>query len=278
MTVAEGQIEREARRVLLRLLGEQTYLSPLESLDYGLFVPRNKWRKPVLTTSSEIVQIFMERDLLYQISGTGKRLILSGVGQHYVRRLTQPADPFLSQHRVAGRRYIADAGKPNAFYPVNLGETPLGRLRRRKGPDGKPLLTDHQFDAGERLREDFTKAQLTPKITSDLSLPPGQKTRRGPSTALNIQDVALAARDRVHNALQAVGSGLSDVLLEVCCLLNGLEQMEQNLGWPRRSGKVVLLIALDRLADHYGLTGSEPGRKHRRFWRDGVAGQAGPED
>ena len=191
--------------------------------------------------------------------------------------LDPDGDPFLSQHRVTGRRYIADTGKPNAFYSVNLGETPLGRLRRRKGSDGKPLLSDHQFDAGERLREDFTKAQMTPKVTSDLSLPPSQRTRRGPSTTFSVQDAAMTARKRVHDALQTVGSGLSDVLLEVCCLLNGLEQMEQNLGWPRRSGKVVLLIALDRLAEHYGLTGSEPSHKHRRFWRDGIAGETEPD-
>ncbi|MFP4003568.1 MAG: DUF6456 domain-containing protein, partial [Alphaproteobacteria bacterium] len=49
------------------------------------------------------------------------------------------------------------------------------------------------------------------------------------------------------------GPGLADALLQVCCHLKGLEEAERALGWPRRSGKLVLAIALERLAVHYGM-------------------------
>ena len=77
-----------------------------------------------------------------------------------------------------------------------------------------------------------------------------------------------------------MGPGLSDILLETCCYLTGIEQAERALGWPQRSAKIVLKIALDRLAVHYGLTqGGAPKRK-AYVWRregenrDGVSGQS----
>ena len=50
-----------------------------------------------------------------------------------------------------------------------------------------------------------------------------------------------------------MGPELAGVLVEVCCYLNGIEAAEKKFGWPRRSGKTVLQIALSTLARHYGL-------------------------
>ena len=48
-----------------------------------------------------------------------------------------------------------------------------------------------------------------------------------------------------------LGPGLSDVVMRVCCFLEGLESAEKRLGWSARSGKIVLKIALQRLLSHY---------------------------
>jgi hypothetical protein len=51
--------------------------------------------------------------------------------------------------------------------------------------------------------------------------------------------------------MEALGPGLSDVVMRVCCFLEGLETTERRLGWSARSGKVVLKIGLQRLLKHY---------------------------
>ena len=59
------------------------------------------------------------------------------------------------------------------------------------------------------------------------------------------------ARARVADALRELGPGMGDLVLRVCCFLEGLEMTERRLGWSARSGKVVLKLALERLARHY---------------------------
>jgi len=67
--------------------------------------------------------------------------------------------------------------------------------------------------------------------------------------------------------MKAAGPTLSDLLFDVCCHLMGLEDAESGFGWPRRTGKIVLVIALDRLAAHYGLTVTGPARAPMRSWQ-----------
>jgi hypothetical protein len=79
----------------------------------------------------------------------------------------------------------------------------------------------------------------------------------------------VAARERVYRALEAVGSELGGILLDVCCFETGLETAEQAAGWPQRAAKVVLQLALTSLARHYGLIAPERSPFARlRHWGD----------
>jgi hypothetical protein len=168
------------------------------------------------------------------------------------------SDCFRQQHQL---RSIVEREFEGVRRPVlvNDAESPLGWLKSRKDRNGRPLITDDQYAAGERLRADYWFAHLSPRVTSNWSvLAPGERSRRGaPSNAAALRDEVLAAKERVMRALMAVGPEVSGVLVDICCELKGLEDAEKENGWPQRAGKVVLQIALTRLAKHYGLIGEE---------------------
>ena len=130
---------------------------------------------------------------------------------------------------------------------ANLAESPLGWLVRRG------MVSARQFEAGERLRGDFTRAQLSPRTTMAWDAGPAARGPRGAPDGLDATTAQLAAKRRFEAAVAAVGGGLSDILWRVVCSGEGLETAERALGWPARAGKVVLLLALDRLADFYRL-------------------------
>lgn len=135
---------------------------------------------------------------------------------------------------------------------VNTAESPLASLWRHKGRNGERFLTASEFNAGERLRLDYTRGQIMPRLGINWSAAgSGGKKHRDTNGFGDMTDSALAARDRVEAAIEAVGPELSGVLIDVCCFLKGMEQVEAERGWPVRSGKVVLKSALSALARHY---------------------------
>jgi hypothetical protein len=133
-----------------------------------------------------------------------------------------------------------------------------GWLAHRKGRDGRALIEPVQLLAGERLRAEFTRAGLMPRITANWSASVADG-RRGASSAPFTESV-IAARQCVRHALEAVGPEFAGLLVDVCCFLKGLVDIERERNWPQRSAKVVLQLGLDRLARHYGLRTEARGR------------------
>ncbi|WP_425228949.1 DUF6456 domain-containing protein [Sphingomonas sp.] len=145
----------------------------------------------------------------------------------------------LGEHGVLGER-----GRARRSVTVNLRESPLSWLAARG------LVTARQLAAGERLRADWERAQLSPRVTMawDRVRVDGGSADSGDATTAQ-----LSAKRRFDAAVAAAGPGLQDVLWRVVCAGEGLPATEKAFGWPVRAGRVVLCLALDRVAAWYGV-------------------------
>ena len=113
------------------------------------------------------------------------------------------------------------------------------------------MISARQLEAGEKLRADWEQAGYGPKVTMEWGQPARDKASRRAPPPLHPTVRQTAARRRVDSAMKAVGTGLTDLLWRLVCAGEGMSEVEAALGWPRSSARIVLCIALDRLADHY---------------------------
>lgn len=128
---------------------------------------------------------------------------------------------------------------------VNIAESPLGWLFSRS------LISPLQFEAGERLRLDWERGQLSPRVTMAWDAAPVSRGRGGAAFGPDLTGSEIDARRRFQAAVDAAGPGLSDILWRIVCAGEGMREAETALGWPARAGKVVLTLALDRVATYY---------------------------
>lgn len=221
--------------------------TPIEA--YEVIIDGNRPKKAATASKTDVLRWLS--DELIEPCATGFKL--SATGLSWLRRRLSSSDSFQEQHQDRQMRVIDFEGaKQHAV--VNDAESPLRWLASRKDKSGAPLLASYQIEAGERLRVDYQFAGLTARVTASWS--PAAQCNASSTTqnsAAAMQDHILAARQRVIQALIAVGPELCGILVDVCCHLKGLEEAEKIEGWPQRSGKVVLQFALTRLARHYGL-------------------------
>jgi hypothetical protein len=153
------------------------------------------------------------------------------------------------QRLLAERPLPQGRGSPRAErarrVTVNLAESPLGWLHAH----GR--LSDRQFTAGERLRRDYERAGLRQRTTMQWDAPPLGKIRRSAASVGAGTLAAIDAHRRFSAAIAHAGAGLADILWRVVCAGESVPTAESELGWPRRAGRLVLTLALDRVADYY---------------------------
>ena len=182
----------------------------------------------------------------YEITATGRAALRAWAAADPAGPgLAEAAAGFAGPEARAGQGWAEPDRRPRPVLP----ESPVAVLGRRRDRDGQPFLSPRLVEAAERLREDFELSQIGPSVAQnwDRFLAP---VEGGGTADQPLPGLPRTARDRVAAALRDLGPGLGDVVLRVCCYLEGIEATEQRMGWAARSGKIVLRIALERLRRH----------------------------
>ena len=161
-------------------------------------------------------------------------------------RATQAGHGRLLVERALGvDASVRKGGRPARSVTVNLAESPLGWLFARGH------VSQRQFDAGERLRADWERGQFSRRVTMAWDAAPVSRARGGSAEPADVSASQLDAKRRFEAAVAAAGPGLSDILWRIVCAGEGMRDAETALGWPARAGKLVLSLALDRIAAYY---------------------------
>jgi hypothetical protein len=166
----------------------------------------------------------------------------------------QPPQPLHRDPRLLAERPLPDpdfAGTKRArrTVTVNLSESPLSWLHAHGH------LNDRQLLAGEKLRGDYEAAQMGARTTMRWEQMSISRGKRGGTPAPTQTEFTLRAKQRFDHGVDALGRDLADIAWRVICAGESIPIAEKAMGWPLRSGKLVLRIALDRLADYYRLPG-----------------------
>ncbi len=192
------------------------------------------------------------------IEGSDRTCRANAETRGWLKRARLDADAFAAQHRVT--RTAPDGAT------VNLAESPLMRLAAGDGA----FLSRHHLEAGERVRRIVERAQLQPRLTMTYS---ASRTAGTMQQKNDISDFAADARRAVADLYDVLPRDCAEVVIDVCGLLKGLQQVESERRWPRRSAKLVLRIGLEQLAEHYGIgpfAVGAPNRRRRTWMADGA--------
>jgi hypothetical protein len=119
----------------------------------AIYVPDNGFAEPVSHVSRPAIAYSLRKGWL-EWDGEGRCLRISAAGrgalhtkQNRAKARTKP--PAARPKPPSSQPRGADQGQGR------LAEGPLAKLRRRKHKDGRPVVTDAQFSAAEKLAADF---------------------------------------------------------------------------------------------------------------------------
>ncbi|CUJ24601.1 DUF6456 domain-containing protein [Cognatishimia activa] len=258
-SVSDAELGKAALEILQRLSDEGSVLAFAKDMEKAVVVRDlpNGTAKRTAVVDRPVARAMALKDWIScKSQGRISRYQITAEGRAELARLMafqSNARSGFGDDQVAFEAASADQSQKRRVR-FSTHESPVAVLARRKDKGGQPFLGQDLVAASERLREDFELSQIGTAVSQnwDRFLTAGTTGHHGSSYPKGQN-----AQTRLNAALEMLGEGLSDVALRCCCHQEGMESVEKRLGWPARSGKVVLRIALTRLCHHYANQASD---------------------
>lgn len=205
----------------------------------------------------------------------GNQLIATPFAKTWLRknRLDQPDScqtartQTLSLHEEPPKTLPPKTLPPRNLPTVNINESPLSRLASQKD-NGVAFLSPEMVAAGDWFRQLFERSQMQPRIT--LSYDPTHLVDKGAPTSGNpLGDMGHDARSKMNDLLSKMPKDAASAVLNVCGFQTGIQRLEVEKNWPRRSGKMILRLGLEILASEMGFLNNKGPTKPTKaqVWR-----------
>ena len=204
-----------------------------------------------------------------------RRLVADGV-LHLEADRCRPTDaaPCWLKRQLAGEGNHAAQHRRIRSTPlapqVNDLEGVLGRLASPSGKDAQAFLSPHHLAAARHVTDLFQRARMVPRMTMSYDPARIRAPGNGRNLPLSPAESAGDASRKLQDCLGSLPSECAGVVRDVCGFQKGLQQVEFERQWPRRSAKLILRVGLGLVADHFGLScGTEQRSGTRsRNWKD----------
>ena len=266
----DTRLQRETLRVLRALLEPDTILVIADGVEDAVVVHNSGDGRPVrraVLTRDVAETLALKEFIEGKAAGRLARYTITAAGRAEVRRLLAETESRRASARGqaedtdvidAGELFLAPEGSRPSRKRSAGAESPLAVLARRKRGRGEAWLTPELVAAGLRFREAWEIAQLGGRVTTDWDrLVAGHVSSRGSRDTGGGSTRRLVAEEGLSAAIKALGPDMAETVIMAVCKEQGMEDIEERLDYPARSGKIVLRIALRTLERHYAEAGSE---------------------
>ncbi|GGD31720.1 DUF6456 domain-containing protein [Sinisalibacter lacisalsi] len=264
--IDDETLARDMLRALKALLEPRTLMVIAQGVEDAVVVHNAGGDRPVrrAVVGRPVAEALVLRELIAgEPSGRIARYTITAAGRaEAIRRIAEA-----ESRRAAGTGLAEDADaapvpRPQARRRAEPrkravgADAPLHVLARRRRTDGSAFLPPELIAAALKFRESYELARIGGGLTRDWGRLVSGRTASGRVVNGAGPTRRLEAEQSLAAAIRALGPDLAESVLLAVCHERGMEEIEDQLDFPARSGKIVLRIALRTLHRHYAEHGS----------------------